>query len=80
VSPGGTTETTALFCGRIDSTQAAGIHGLETENEDIQVHVIPLSTAREMLEQGKIQFAPAIIALQWLFLHQNDVKKQWNVN
>jgi len=80
VSPGGTTETTALFCGRIDSTQAAGIHGLETENEDIQVHVIPLSTAREMLEQGKIQFAPAIIALQWLFLHQNDVKKQWNMN
>jgi len=78
VSPGGTTETTALFCARIDATQAHGIHGLATENEDIQVHVISLSKARTLLEQGKIRFAPAIIALQWLFLHQKDVKKRWN--
>jgi len=79
VSPGGTTETTALFCGRIDSTKVQGIHGLKTENEDIQVHVISLSTARDMLEQGKIRFAPAIIALQWLFLHHHEIKKQWNL-
>jgi ADP-ribose pyrophosphatase len=78
VSPGGTTETTALFCGRIDSLQAQGIHGLKTENEDIQVHVISLSEATELLEQGKIQFAPAIIALQWLLLHLDEVKKRWH--
>jgi ADP-ribose pyrophosphatase len=47
------------------------------ENEDIQVHVISLATALEMLTQGKIRFAPAIIALQWLALHHQEVKQQF---
>jgi ADP-ribose pyrophosphatase len=77
VSPGATTETATLFCGRVDATQAKGIQGVSEENEDIQVHVISLATALEMLTQGKIRFAPAIIALQWLALHHQEVKQQF---
>jgi ADP-ribose pyrophosphatase len=77
VSPGSTTETTALFCGRVDSTQASGIQGVAAEHEDIQVHVVPFATALQLLEMGKIRFAPAIIALQWLALHHEEVNKRW---
>ena len=79
VSPGSTTETTTLFCGRVDAEQARGIHGVATEHEDIQVHVVPFRTALEMIPAGQIRFAPAIIALQWLALHQEEVKQRWSV-
>jgi ADP-ribose pyrophosphatase len=77
VSPGSTNETTALFCGRVDSTQASGIQGAAAEYEDIQVHVVPFATALQLLETGKIRFAPAIIALQWLALHHEEVNQRW---
>lgn len=79
VSPGSTTETTTLFCGRVDAEHARGIHGVATDHEDIQVHVIPFTTALEMIETGKIRFAPAIIALQWLALNREEVKRRWQV-
>ncbi|MCP3874779.1 MAG: NUDIX domain-containing protein [Desulfobacteraceae bacterium] len=80
VSPGSTTETTALFCGQVDATKANGIHGVASEHEDIQVHVVPFATALEMLQANKIHFAPAIIALQWLALHRDEVKARWRVD
>jgi ADP-ribose pyrophosphatase len=79
VSPGSTSETTALFCGRVDASQAGGIHGVVSEHEDIQVHLISFSEALERLETGQIRFAPAIIALQWLALHQKEVKARWGI-
>jgi ADP-ribose pyrophosphatase len=80
VSPGSTTETTALFCGRVDATQAAGIHGQTDEHEDIQVHVVSFAEALERLQTGQIRFAPAIIALQWLALHRDAVKQKWGIS
>jgi len=77
VSPGSTTETTALFCGRVDASKATGIHGIASEHEDIQVHVIPFSTAMDKLQTNQIHFAPAIIALQWLALHHDEVRARW---
>ena len=79
VSPGSTTETTALFCAKVDASKASGVHGVETEHEDIQIHVVSLNTALNMLQTGKIRFAPAIIALQWLALHKEEVIQQWKV-
>ncbi len=79
VSPGSTTETTALFCGRVDASKANGIHGVVSEDEDIKVHVISFATALDMLANNKIHFAPAIIALQWLALHREEVKAQWKI-
>jgi ADP-ribose pyrophosphatase len=82
VSPGCCTETTTLFCGRVDARKVkeASIHGVASEHEDIQVHVISFSKALTMLQTGKIRFAPAIIALQWLALHREDVKAKWKID
>jgi len=79
VSPGSTSETTALFCGRVDATKAHGIHGVASEHEDIQVHVVSVATALSMLQTGQIRFAPAIIALQWLALNRDEVRACWEV-
>lgn len=77
VSPGGATETLALFCGRVDATQIGGIHGLAEEHEDIHVQVFPYAEALDMLHTGKICSGSAIIAMQWLALHRDNVRQQW---
>ncbi|MDE2387919.1 MAG: ADP-ribose diphosphatase [Betaproteobacteria bacterium] len=77
VSPGGTTERVALFCGRVDSAHAGGVHGAAEEGEDIKVHVVSLDTALTFLNSGKITSASAIIALQWLALNRASVRTRW---
>lgn len=77
VSPGGSTETLILFCGRVDSTQVGGIHGLAEEHEDIRVQVFPFDEALKMLNTGKIRSCSAIIALQWLALQRESVRQRW---
>lgn len=77
VSPGGTTERVALFCGRVDTTHAGGVYGSIEEGEDIKVHAVPLDTALASLNSGKITSASAIIALQWLVLNREQVRTQW---
>ncbi|MDM8565207.1 NUDIX domain-containing protein [Candidatus Halobeggiatoa sp. HSG11] len=77
VSPGSTSETTTLFCGKVDASEASGIHGVVAEHEDIKVHVISLDAALDMVTNNKIHFVPAIVALQWLALHREEVKAKW---
>lgn len=77
VSPGGTTERIALFCGRVDAAIADGIHGASEEGEDIKVHVVTFDTAMALLKSAKITAASAIIALQWLALNRDDVRAHW---
>lgn len=77
VSPGGTSERIALFCGKVDSTHMGGIYGKVEEGEDIQVHVMSLGNALAMLGSGKIISASAIIALQWLALNRAYLHKIW---
>ncbi|SDX70707.1 NUDIX domain-containing protein [Nitrosomonas halophila] len=77
ISPGGTTERIALFCGRVDTTGIGGIHGQAEEDEDIKVHVMALAQARALLNSGRIGSASAIIALQWLLLNREIVRQRW---
>ncbi len=77
VSPGGTTESVALFCGRVDTTHAGGVHGASEEGEDIKVHVVAVDTALALLQAGKINSVSAIIALQWLALNRDHVRTIW---
>ena len=76
-SPGSSTESVTLFCGRVDSTNAGGVHGLEAEGEDIRVMVISVNEALSLLSDGRIVNAKTIIALQWLATNYDDVKKRW---
>lgn len=79
VSPGGTTERVALFCGRVDTTHAGGVHGSVEEDEDIKVHVVTLDTAFTLLKSGRINTVSSIIALQWLALNRDYVRALWSV-
>ncbi len=78
-SPGGTSERTELYCGRVDARGVGGIHGLAHEHEDIRVHVVPRREALAMLADGRIDSAPAIIALQWLELNHARLLERWGV-
>lgn len=76
-SPGGTSETCVIYCGRADLSKAGGIHGLAAENEDIRVRVLPAGEALAMLSQGKVENATAVIALQWLALNRDRLRRDW---
>ncbi|MBE2893588.1 ADP-ribose diphosphatase [Spirabiliibacterium falconis] len=76
-SPGGITERIHLFVGEVDCTQAGGLYGLSEEQEDIKVHVIARSLAYQWLEEGKIDNAIAVMGLQWLQLHYQDIQRRW---
>ena len=76
-SPGSSTESITLFCARVDSTHAGGIHGLDDEGEDIRVMVVSVDQALALVDDGKIVNAKTIIALQWLASHYDSVKNRW---
>lgn len=76
-SPGGSTETVDLFVARVDSAAAGGLFGLADEGEDIKVHVIGFDQAQAWLSEGKIKVGTTIIALQWLLLHRDRLRKAW---
>lgn len=77
VSPGGTSEQVVLFAARADLADVGGVHGLDEEDEDIRVHVVPMAEASEMLSNGTIQAAAPIIALQWLALNRERLRELW---
>lgn len=76
-SPGGTSERLTIMVGEVDATTAEGIHGLAEEHEDIRVHVVSREFAYQCVEDGKIDNAASVIALQWLQLHYQDLRKEW---
>ncbi|WP_436859153.1 ADP-ribose diphosphatase [Citrobacter tructae] len=76
-SPGGTSERSSIMVGEVDATTASGIHGLVDENEDIRVHVVSREQAYRWVEEGKIDNAASVIALQWLQLHYKELIHEW---
>ena len=77
VGPGGASETVKLFCGRVDARGAGGIHGKKEEHEDIRVFSAPFTEAMARLEGGEIKNALSIIALQWLALNHDQLRRRW---
>ncbi|AOM42267.1 ADP-ribose diphosphatase [Xenorhabdus hominickii] len=76
-SPGGTTERMNIFIGEVDASSASGVHGLETEHEDIRVLTVSRAQAYQWVEEGIIDNAASVIAIQWLELHHEKIKKDW---
>jgi len=77
LSPGACSETCNIFLGRIDSKGIGGVHGLDTENEDILVKTMPFAEARALLARDEIDNSVAVIALQWLALHRDELLNRW---
>jgi ADP-ribose diphosphatase len=76
-SPGGDSELLHLYCGRIDSAGIGGLHGLEHEHEDIRATVVPFTDAYARITQAGVTNANALIALQWLALNRDRLRRQW---
>ena len=77
VSPGISVERISLYCGRVDSTRADGIHGLDEEGEDIRVLVMPAEEAINELYGGRVNSTSVIIAMQWLAMHRDQLRARW---
>jgi ADP-ribose pyrophosphatase len=77
-SPGGSDEFVHLYLGRCESEGAGGLHGLESEGEDIRVTIWSFDDALQAVRDGRIINASTIIALQWLALNRSEVRGLWS--
>lgn len=76
-SPGGSTETVALYCGRVDAGDAGGIHGLADEHEDIKVIVKSYDETMALLRADKINNGFTLVALYWLAANRERLRRGW---
>ncbi len=76
-SPGGASESVALYVGRVDSSGAGGVHGLAAEEEDIRVLVRSWAEVAGGLQQGLFTNGATLIALQWLALNRPRLRERW---
>lgn len=77
LTPGACSESCQLFVGRIDASKAGGVFGLADEHEDILVKALPFAEAYAMVERNEVDNAIGVIALLWLALHRDEVRKRW---
>ena len=77
MTPGASSETLAMFCGRVDSAGAGGLHGLAHEGEDIRSFVVPTEEALPLVMASPCPNANTVIALQWLLLNRDDLRRRW---
>jgi len=73
-TPAKSSERSYLFCGLVDAADAGGIHGLVHEGEDIRVVPLAAEEALALVDDGTINSAWPIIALQWLARHRERLR------
>jgi len=78
-SAGNSDEGIFLFCGRIDSTAAGGVHGLPEEHEDIRVVVKTSAEIETLLDTGAIESGHTLIGLHWFLRHRDHLRRLWPV-
>ena len=76
-SPGASDESVFLFCARIDSTAAVGLHGVTEEGEDIRVVVKTMAEVEALLDAGLIENGHTLVALYWLLRHRYRLRRLW---
>ena len=73
VSAGGTDEKMHLFCGLANLLDKAGNFGLDSENEDIFLHIWKYDEAMQAKDDGILNSAAVTISLQWLELNKRTI-------
>lgn len=76
-SAGGSDERFTLYVAPADLSRAGGVHGVPEEGENIRVNVISFNQAMQLLDNGRINNAPCMLALQWLALHKPRLQARW---
>ena len=75
--PAACSETTEIYCGLVDSAHVGGIHGLDSEHEDIRVFSLPVQEAFVWLDNGRIVNARTMIGLQWFRQRYEAIREAW---
>jgi ADP-ribose pyrophosphatase len=76
-TPGHSTETVHLFCGRVDAGRAGGVHGLAAEHEDLRVLALPASDLAAWMADGRIANAIALVGGFWLLANREALRHDW---
>lgn len=76
-SPGGNSQVMDFYIARVDASRAGGLFGMVDEHEDIQVRTLPVERAFELLDAGRFQGGPTLIALLWLARHRPRLRADW---
>lgn len=76
-SPGCTSETITMYCGRIDADGIGGVFGLAHEGEYMRVFSVSSEEAFRLLDTGRVENGMTIIALQWLRHHRARLREKW---
>lgn len=76
-SAGACSEHVRLFCGRVLDAGVGEVHGLDAEQEDILVHRLPREEALALLAADRIANGHTLVALQWLALHGERLRRAW---
>jgi ADP-ribose pyrophosphatase len=77
-SPGFTSESICMYCGRVDTDGIGGIYGLAHEGEYIRVFTASSDEAFRLLDSGRIENGMTIIALHWLRHHRTRLREKWS--
>jgi nudix-type nucleoside diphosphatase (YffH/AdpP family) len=76
-SPGITAEHITSFVGEADLGGSGGVHGLDSEDEDIRTLVLPLDEALGLMRAGAINNAPLLVTLLWLAAEAGRLETRW---
>ncbi len=73
-TPGACNEKIHLYCAECDLSQAGGIHGLDSENEDILLSVFEAQPVLDAMLDSRMNNAATLIGLQWLATNREALK------
>lgn len=76
-SAGACSEHVRLFCGRVLDAGVGEVHGVDAEHEDILVHRLSRSEALALLAADRVPNGHTLVALQWLAINGERLRREW---
>jgi ADP-ribose pyrophosphatase len=76
-NPACSTEIMHLYFGEVTASDVGGLHGLDHEDEDIRVFVVPADEAINWLGTPHVSNANFLIALQGFALKRAELRARW---
>ena len=73
-TPGACNEKIHLYCAECDLSHSGGVHGLESENEDILLSVFDAQEVLNAMLNSRMNNAATLLALQWLAMNRQQLR------
>lgn len=76
-SPGCLSEYLYTFLGLVDLSDAqSGVHGVASEDEDIQTHILSFEAAMALVASGEADDGPLLLSLYWLAANRERLRRE----